>query len=133
MPYKRLFLSSDKPKDGLTQEAREAIVDVLHFCMYADRHIAASEDVFIEKAARTLDWSPTISYESYEAKSTGAVTRALSDASLRAEFFGSLKARLAKSADRELALALAGDLMVADGAKTAEESKALVELQQGLA
>lgn len=133
MPYKRLFLSSDKPKDGLTQEAREAIVDVLHFCMYADRHIAASEDAFIEKVARTLDWSPTISYESYEAKSTGAVTRALGDASLRADFFSSLKARLTKSADRELALALAGDLMVTDGAKTAEESKALVELQQGLA
>lgn len=132
MPYKRLFLSSDKPKDGLTQEAREAIVDVLHFCMYADRHIAASEDAFIEKVARTLDWSPNISYESYEAKSTGAVSRALGDAGLRAEFFNSVKARLSKSADRELAIALAGDLMITDGSKTAAESKTLVELRQGL-
>lgn len=108
-------------------------MDVLHFCMYSDRHIAASEDAFIEKVARRLDWSPAISYESYEAKSTGAVSRALSDAGLRAEFFKSIKARLAKAADRELALALAGDLMITDGSKTAAESKTLVELRQGLA
>lgn len=135
MPYKRLFLGvgSVPSNDGLTQDAREAIVDVLHFCMYADRHIAASEDAFIEKAARKLSWSPTISYESYEAKSTGAVTRALGDAALRADFLQSVKARLPKAADRDLALALASDLMVTDGAKTAAESKVLVELRQGLA
>lgn len=129
MPFKNLFRSAEKPSDGLTQAAREAIVDLLHYCMYADRHIAVREDEFIEAAARTLDWDPRISYESYEAKSTGAVTRALGDASVRTQFLESLKARLPGTRERELALTLANDLTKSDGAQAAAEAKVLAELR----
>lgn len=129
MAFKTLFRSSPKPSDGLTQAAREAIVDMLHFCMYADRHIAVREDEFIEKAARRLDWDPNIGYEAYEAKSTGAVTRALGDPMARVEFLRSLQARLPGGPERELALRLANDLTRTDGSKTPAEAQALAELQ----
>lgn len=116
MPFKKLFRPAEKSNDGLSQGAREAIVDALHYCMYADKHVAAREDAFIEEAARTLSWDPNISYEYYEGKSTAAARQALSDASAREVFFQSLKSRLTKTADCELALRLAGDLAKSDRA-----------------
>jgi len=129
MPFKKLFRSVDKSSDGLTQSAREAIVDVLHYCMYADRHIAVREDEFIETAARTLNWDANISYEYYEGKSTGAVNRALSDKDEKAAFFESLKTRLPGKVERELAIALADDLSLCDGLKKERESAAIRELK----
>ena len=129
MPFKKLFEKSPAPNDGLTQAAREAIVDALHFVMYADRHIAISEDAFIETAARKFDWDANISYEAYEAKSTGAVTRALGDAEARAEFLRGIKDRLPGARERDLMLELADDLSRVDGTKAIQESKALAELQ----
>lgn len=131
MPFKKLFHSSPKTNDGLTQEAREAIVDILHYTMYADKLISIKEDVFIESTARTLDWDPKISYESYEGKSTGAVARARDNDAARDAFFGSLKTRLPRKEDRELALALADDLAVSDGKKK-EETVVIAKLRTAL-
>jgi uncharacterized tellurite resistance protein B-like protein len=133
MPFKNLFRSSAKTTDGLTQAAREAIVDVLHYCMYADKHIAAREDEFIEAAARNFDWDPNISYEYYEVKSTGDVTRAISDADAEKAFFATLLSRLPRPADRKLALTLAADLAKADGETVPAEAAAIARLRLALA
>jgi uncharacterized tellurite resistance protein B-like protein len=132
MPFKSLFLPAEKQEDGFAQSEREAIVDVLHYCMYADRHIAASEDQMIETLARTLNWDPKISYEYYEAKSTGAVRRALDDKESRAEFMKDLRERLKKPEHRTLALRVADDLMQSDGQKGPAEFMALSELKKAL-
>ena len=129
MPFKNLFRSSGKAKDGLAQSAREAIVDVLHYCMFADKHISVREDEFIETAARTLDWDPKISYEYYEGQSTGIVRRALADKEARDAFFQSLKQRLPNRSERELALRLADDLTKSDGTKAHSEILTLAELK----
>lgn len=129
MPFRKLFHLGGKASDGLTQAAREAIVDVLHYVMYADKHIAVREDEFIEAAARTLSWDANTSYEFYEGKSTGAVTRALSDAGAQQEFFESLKARLPGNTERSLALSLANDLAASDGQKRDSETAAIAKLR----
>jgi hypothetical protein len=129
MPFKNLFRSTPQNTDGLTQPAREAIVDVLHYCMYADRHIAAREDEFIETAARTLDWDPKISYEYYEGKSSGEVRAALADKRAKEAFFESLKQRLPGKQERSLALKLATDLSGSDGQTTQAEARAVDELR----
>jgi len=132
MSFKNLFRSSERSIDGLTQEAREAIVDVLHFCMYADKHIAAREDEFIETAARSLDWDARISYDYYEGKSVGAVRTALADKDARELLFTSLKIRLSAKAARELALRLAGDLVKSDGQTVHAETEAIAQLRRAL-
>lgn len=133
MPFKKLFQSSPKSSDGLTQPAREAIVDVLHYTMYADKHIAVREDEFIEAAARSLDWDTNISYEYYEGQSTGAVTRALANANALDEFFHTLKNRLPGKSERKLALKLAGDLAGSDAQKRDTEIAAIARLRSALA
>ena len=132
MAFKNLFRSSEQSSDGLTQEAREAIVDVLHYCMYADRHIAAREDQFIEDEARKLDWDAKISYEYYEGKSTGAVSRALADPEAKTAFFETLRTRLTGEKERTLALRLADELAKSDGARTEPEKAAIQEVRQAL-
>lgn len=132
MPFRALFRSSPAPKDGFTQPAREALVDILHYCMYADRHISVAEDEAIEAVARTLDWDPNVSYEYYEGKSTGTVRAALNDAALRQALFESISERLTNPAHRTFALQIADDVMRADGLKKPEERVAIAELKKYL-
>lgn len=132
MAFRKLFASSPAPSDNLTQAEREAIVDVLHVCMYADSHIALSEDEAIEGIARSFAWDPKISYEAYEAKSVGAVRRALGDAKERAAFFAGVRERLPKAETRKLALALTEKVFKADGNKSAREIDAAAELKKAL-
>ncbi len=130
MRFLKLFRPSETPSDGYTQPAREALVDVLHYCMYADKHIALAEDAFIEKAARTLIWDARVSYDYYEGKSVGAARRALDDPEFRDTFFQSVRERLANPEQRQFALKLAANLMTADGSKTDAEHEALVTLKK---
>jgi hypothetical protein len=53
---RKLFHKSEAPKDGLTQPQREAIVDLLNYCMYADNLIFLAEDKKEEKGSElTID------------------------------------------------------------------------------
>lgn len=132
MPFRTLFRGSSAPKDGFTQPGREALVDILHYCMYADRHLSFAEDEAIEAVARTLDWDPNVSYEYYEVKSTGTVRAALADAALRQALFESIAERLKNPAHRTFALQIADDVMKADGLKKPEERAAMAELKKYL-
>jgi hypothetical protein len=132
MSLRKLFHPSESQEDGFTQSEREAIVDVLHYCMYADRHVAIAEDTMIETVARTLDWDPKISYEYYEGVSTGVVRKALADQESRKAFILSLQQRLKSNDSRSFALRVANDLMKVDGEKTSEEFDMLAELRRSL-
>jgi hypothetical protein len=132
MPFKKLFKRSDTQNDGFTQTEREAIVDLLHFCMYADKHIAISEDDMIEKVARTMNWDPKISYEYYEGKSTGTARAALADEDARSKFMKDLHDRLKSKESRSFALKVADDLMKVDGEKKQVEFDVLLELKRAL-
>lgn len=131
MPFKKLFHSAPQPDDGFTQAEREAVVDVLHYCMYADRHVARSEDEMIERVARTLHWDPAISYEYYEGKSTGAVRTALAGDVSREAFLQDLRRRLPKTEHRAFVLKLASELIAADGTQP-QEVVALQALKDAL-
>jgi|GEM_PF-2489647 len=132
MPFKNLFRSSDQPKDGFNQSEREALVDILHYCMFADKHISVAEDEAIEAVARTLDWDSKVSYEYYEGKSTGVVRAALADPILKEMFFESLRVRLKSPDHRIFALSVADDVMKADGLRKADERAASQELKAAL-
>lgn len=132
MPFARLFRPGGPATDQLTQPAREAIVDVLHFAMYADAHLALSEDAVIEQVTQKFAWDPAIAFESYEAKSIGAVRQALGDAGARAALLKSVRARLPEQRHREIALHLAGKVFAADGSTVDRETAVAAELKQAL-
>ena len=124
----RLFAPKSDSKDGLTQPQREAIVDVLNYCMYADNFIAISESQFIAKKVESLNWDPKISLEYYLNKSIGAVRRALSSAEAKEEFFQSVKQRLESKSLREMALSLSQNLFASDGNNSTSEKVVQNEL-----
>jgi len=129
--FRKLFRFTGKSDDGLTQIQREAIVDVLHYCMYADQHIDGTEDEVIEAAARKLDWDPKISYEYYEGKSTALVRAALTDSAERAAFLTGLNSRLGNMG-KLIALQLAERVINADGVRKDTELEAIAALRESL-
>ncbi len=128
----RLFTSKAEVKDGLTQAQREAIVDVLHYCMYADKLITISENQFVAAKVKSFSWDPKISFEYYQGKSIGAVRLALDNKDARERFFASLKQRLATPELRKQAFELCQKLFMADGNKSEGESASQAVIRQGL-
>jgi hypothetical protein len=135
MPHsiKNLFETTGSPKDdGLSQPQREAIVDLLHYCMYADNLVALKEDQFINTVAATLSWDDKISFETYEGISIGNARRAKEQPAYRAEFLNSVATRLGSQAVRQLAFDLVKQLFNADANLAESESQQLPGLRRAL-
>ena len=130
--FNLLFSHKAEKKDGLTQAQREAIVDVLHYCMYADNFIALSESKFIATKVDSFNWDPKISLEYYMNKSIGAVRKALADPKEKEKFFASVNQRLGTKDLRNTAFDLCQKLFVADGTKSAGEFASQGEIRKGL-
>ena len=130
--FNRLFSHKADATDGLTQTQREAIVDVLHYCMYADNFIALSESEFIAKKVEALNWDPKISFEYYQNKSIGAVRSALADPKAKEKFLQSAKLRLGSAAVCRRAFDLCDKLFAADGRKGTGEFTSQEEIRKGL-
>lgn len=130
---KKLFVKSGNAKsDGLQQGQREAIVDLLHYCMYADNLVALKEDQFVNQVAATLSWDPNISFESYEGGSIGNARKAKELPAYREEFLKSISERLRTKETRQLAFGLVKDLFNADANLSEKETQQLPALRQAL-
>lgn len=116
--------------DGLTQPQREAIVDLLHYCLYADGHVAHAEGRVIDSFVTTLEWAPNVGFSNYEAHSVANARRAREDATYRTEFLRSLRERLDSAKARQTALKVAEELLASDGKTTPAESTLLVEVRR---
>ena len=116
----------------MTQAQREAIVDLLHYCMFADNLITISENQFIAAKVQSFSWDPKISFEYYQGKSIGAARAALGDPKAKESFFESAKERLATPALRKQALELCRKLFMADGNKAEGEFASEKEVRGGL-
>ena len=55
---RKLFHKSEAPNDGLTQPQREAIVDLLNYCMYADNFVFLAEDRLIADTVAKFNLGP---------------------------------------------------------------------------
>ncbi len=128
--FSRLFNQTSPVKDGLTQSEREAIADLLHYCLYADNHIALAETAVLNDIISTLSWDPNKSFSSFEGRSVSAAREAKENAVAREEFLQSIRTRLSKSQVRSLAFDLCKQLFVADGAQSDKETVVLARIQQ---
>src|SRR5437763_6647885 len=66
---RKLFRKSEAPKDGLTQPQREAIVDLLNYCMYADNLIFIAEDRLITDTVAKFHWDPKVPFDQFDVRS----------------------------------------------------------------
>lgn len=127
---RKLFHKSEVPKDGLTQPQREAIVDLLNYCMYADNLVFLAEDRLIADTVATFNWDPKIPFDQFDARSIGNARNARENQWYRDQFLASIRDRLGTTAVKGQALDLCQELFVADGARSDEEDAVLQNLRE---
>ena len=129
---KKLFGKSDASaqKDGLTQPQREAIVDLLSYCMYADNFVFLAENRFITDTVAKFDWDPKIPFDQFSVRSIANARNATESQVYRDQFLASIRDRLDTAAVKAQALDLCHELFLADGARSEEEDAMLQNLRQ---
>jgi hypothetical protein len=127
---RKLFHKTEAPNDGLTQPQREAIVDLLNYCMYADNLVMLAEDRLIADTVAKFNWDPkTVPFDQFDARSVGNARNARESQGYRDQFLASIRDRLDTAAVKGKALDLCQELFVADGARSDEEDAVLQNLR----
>ena len=126
---RKLFHKSEASKDGLTQPQREAIVDLLNYCMYADNLIFLAEDRLIADTVAKFNWDPKIPFDQFDVRSIGNARDARESQVYRNKFLASISDRLSTDAVKGQALDLCQELFLADGARSDEEDAVLQNLR----
>ena len=127
---RKLFHKSEAPNDGLTQPQREAIVDLLNYCMYADNLVFLAEDRLITDTVAKFNWDPKVPFDQFDARSVSNARNASESQVYRDQFLASIKDRLDTAAVKGQALDLCQELFLADGAQSYEEDDALQNLKE---
>src|SRR5215472_214585 len=127
---KKLFHKSEGPRDGLTQPQREAIVDLLNYCMYADNFVFLAEDRFITDTVAKFNWDSKVPFDQFVLRSTDNARNARESQVYREKFLASIRDRLATAAVKGKALDLCQELFVADGSRSQEEDDVFQNLRQ---
>ena len=126
---KKLFGKPEAPNDGLTQPQREAIVDLMNYCMYADNLVMLSEDRLIADTVRKFNWESKVPFDQFALRSIDNARNARESQVHREKFLGSIKDRLDTAAVKGKALGLCQELFVADGARSDEEEDVFQNLR----
>ena len=64
-----------KPDDGLTQAEREAILDLLVYCKFADNHLSLAEEEVLQQEKASLKWESGMDVDAYIASKATARAR----------------------------------------------------------
>jgi len=127
---RKLFHKSEAPKDGLTQPQREAIVDLLNYCMYADNLVFLAEDRLIADTVAKFNWDSKVPFDQFDARSIDNARNASENPGYRERFLGLIRDRLETVAVKGKALDLCQELFLADGARSDEEDAVLQNLRE---
>jgi len=126
---RKLFRKSEAPNDGLSQPQREAIVDLLNYCMYADNLVMLAEDRLIADTVAKFNWESKTPFDQFDARSVGNARNARESQVYRDQFLASIRDRLGTAAVKGQALDLCQELFVADGSRSDEEDAVLQNLR----
>src|SRR5215469_12567307 len=129
---RKLLHKSEAPaqKDGLTQPQREAIVDLLNYCMYADNLVFLAEDRLITDTVAKFNWESKVPFDQFDVRSINNARNARESQVYRDQFLASIRDRLGTAAVKGQALDLCQELFVADGARSDEEDAVLQNLRE---
>src|ERR1700751_1698097 len=127
---RKLFHKSEAPKDGLTQPQREAIVDLLNYCMYADNLVMLAEDRLITDTVAKFTWDSKVPFDQFAMRSIDNARNARENQGYRDRFLASIRDRLGTAAVKGQAVGLGQELFVADGARSDEEEDVFQKLRR---
>ncbi|MEO0844016.1 MAG: hypothetical protein AAF063_34795 [Cyanobacteria bacterium J06643_5] len=121
----RLSLSEIANLD-VTQNEREAIIELMMTVMYSDKTLKLSEDEAIKEYASNIKWESPLSLEFYFGKVTPKIRRALSDKEDMNALLEDINFRIESELVKAQVLLVCNDLAMADSEFSSEE-KELVE------
>lgn len=112
---RRLFSTTSSPADGLAQPQREAIIDLLNFCMCADDKLLLDEVITIEDETQILSWDPAVDFMTFATRSRERAQAAIATPETRQAALASISDRLRTSEAKTNALDLCQKVFQADG------------------
>ena len=127
---RKLFGKSEAPNDGLIQPQREAIIDLMNYCMYADNLVMLAEDRLIADTVAKFNWDSKVPFDQFDVRSIDNARNASENQGYKDRFLASIRDRLGTAAVKGQALDLCQELFLADGARSDEEEAVLQNLRK---
>ncbi|MBV6625347.1 MAG: tellurite resistance TerB family protein [Rivularia sp. (in: Bacteria)] len=125
----RLSLS-EIAKQDVTQNEREAIIELMMMIMYSDKNLKLAEDEAIKEYATSIKWESPLSLEFYFGKVTPKIRTALSNDEKMHVFLKDINTRIESEAVKAQVLLVCNDLAMADAEFSAEEKDLLKNISQ---
>lgn len=121
----QLFRPEEPPPED-PQACREAMVDLLLWTMFVDRHVALAEHEAIESMAADLEWSGQAPLPDFMRESTARARSVVDEGEAAAQgYLISIRDRLQSRRDRARALKACRELVNSDGKLRPEEAQLL--------
>ena len=121
----RLSLS-EIAKQDVTQNEREAIIELMMTVMYSDKNLKLSEDEAIKEYTSNIKWESPLSLEFFLGKVTPKIRRALEETEDMNALLEDINFRIESELVKAQVLLVCNDLAMAD-AEFSSEEKELVE------
>jgi tellurite resistance protein len=126
---RRLFSSTASPADGLTQPKREAIVDLLNFCMCADEKLLLDEMITIDDEIQGFSWDPAVDFMTFATQSRERAMVAVATPETRQTALASISDRLQTTEAKTNALDLCQKVFHSDGEYAPVERSVFQEIK----
>ena len=117
-------------KQDVTQNEREAIIELMMMTMYSDKTLKLSEDEVIQEYTENIKWESPLSLEFYFGKVTPKIRAALGDKEKMTAFLEDVNNRIETEAVKSQVLKLCNDLAMADEEFSVEEKELLEHISQ---
>ncbi|MGB3652933.1 MAG: hypothetical protein WBA41_17190 [Rivularia sp. (in: cyanobacteria)] len=114
----------------VTQNEREAIVELMMMVMYSDKTLKLAEDEAIKEYTNSIKWESPLSLEFYFGKVTPKIRTALADKEKMNAFLKDVNNRINSEAVKSQVLKLCNDLAMADAEFSSEEKELLDNISQ---
>ncbi|MEM7714624.1 MAG: TerB family tellurite resistance protein [Cyanobacteria bacterium P01_A01_bin.68] len=121
---------SEIAKQDVTQNEREAIIELMMMTMYSDKNIKLAEDEVIKEYASNIKWESPLSLEFYLGKVTPKIRTALESKEKTTAFLEEVNTRIESEAVKSQVLKLCNDVAMADSEFSVEEKELLENISQ---
>ena len=114
-------LNRHAPEDEQAQPAREALVDLLVWTMFVDRHLSLAEHEKLDELTDGLTWTATVGLPEFFGESVARAREAIDTEANGTAYLATITERLGDRETRRQAIIACEQMMGADGKLTPEE------------
>lgn len=117
-------------KQDVTQNEREAIIELLMLIMYSDKTIKLAEDEAIKEYTNSIKWESPLSLEFYFGKVTPKIRKALTEQENMNALLEDINFRIESELVKAQVLLVCNDLAMADSEFSPEEKELLTNISK---